>query len=118
MVFLYLEKIMETFHWRPQNGSTVSVAPKVRDIRFGDSYAQRFPDGINNDLRSYSVLFVGLTEDIDLIEDFLTRHNAVKSFLWTEPNTHKTIKVVCRTWTPTPNGTVKTISATFEEVVA
>ncbi|MCX8650983.1 phage tail protein, partial [Gilliamella sp. B2776] len=55
---------METFHWRPQNGSTVSVAPKVRDIRFGDSYAQRFPDGINNDLRSYSVLFVGLTEDI------------------------------------------------------
>ncbi|MCX8675878.1 phage tail protein [Gilliamella sp. B3023] len=109
---------METFHWRPQNSSTTSVSPRVKVIKFGDGYEQRFCDGINNDLRSYSVSFVGLVENIDLIENFLTRYNAVKSFLWKEPNTHKTIKVVCRSWTSTVNGAAKTVSATFEEVVA
>lgn len=109
---------METFHWRPQNSSNVSAAPKVRVIKFGDQYEERQKDGINNDLRSYSVTFVGLTEKIDLIEDFLTRHNAVKAFLWREPNRNKLITVVCRSWNPTPNGATKTITATFEEVVA
>lgn len=109
---------METFHWRPQNSSTTSVSPRAKVIKFGDGYEQRIKDGINNDLRSYSVSFVGLTEEINLIEDFLTRHNAVKSFLWREPNRHRLVTVVCRSWNPTPNGAAKTISATFEEVVA
>ena len=109
---------METFHWRPQNSSTTSVSPKVKVIKFGDGYEQRIRDGINNDLRSYNVTFVGLSEDISLIDDFLSRHNAVKAFLWREPNTNKTIKGVCRSWTSTPNSAAKTISATFEEVVA
>jgi phage-related protein len=117
-LFLCLEKTMETFHWRPQNSSTISASPKVKVIKFGDGYEQRIRDGINNDLRSYNVTFVGLSEDISLIDDFLSRHNAIKAFLWREPNTHKTIKVVCRSWTSTPNGAAKTISATFEEVVA
>lgn len=109
---------METFHWRPQNSSTASISPKVKAIKFGDGYEQRIKDGINNDLRSYSVTFVGLTENIDLIDDFLIRHNAVKAFLWREPNRNRLITVVCRSWNSTPNGAVKTISATFEEVVA
>lgn len=109
---------METFNWRPQNCFNVSVAPKVRVIKFGDSYEQRQQDGMNNDLRSYSVTFVGLTEEINLIEDFLTRHNAVKAFLWRETNRNKLITVVCRSWNSTPNGAAKTISATSEEVVA
>jgi phage-related protein len=109
---------METFHWRSQNSSTASVSPRVKIIKFGDGYEQRIKDGINNDLRSYNVTFVGLSEDISLIDDFLSRHNAVKAFLWREPNTHKTIKIVCRSWTSTHDGMTKTISATFEEVVA
>ena len=109
---------METFHWRPQNSSTTSVSPKVRVIKFGDGYEQRIQDGINNDLRSYNVTFVGLFDDITLIDEFLTRQGGVHSFKWCEPNTHKTIKVVCRSWSSTSNGAAKTITATFEEVVA
>lgn len=109
---------METFHWRPQNSSTVSVAPKVKVIKLGDGYEQRQKDGIHNDLRSYSVSFVGLSDEINLIDNFLTRHGAVKAFLWREPNRHRLVTVVCRSWNPTPNGAAKTITATFEEVVA
>ena len=109
---------METFHWRPQNSSTASVSPKVRVIKFGDGYEQRIQDGINNNLRSYNVTFIGLFEDMTLIDEFLNRQGGIHSFLWREPNTNKTITVVCRSWSSTPNGAVKTISATFEEVVA
>jgi phage-related protein len=83
---------METFHWRPQNSLTSSVSPKLKVIKFGNGYEQRIKDGINNDLCSYNVTFVWLSEDISLIDDFLSRHNAIKAFLWREPNSHKTIK--------------------------
>lgn len=108
---------METFHWRPQSNSTVSVNPRVTVTKFGDGNEERKPDGINNDLRSYNLTFVGLTENINLIGNFLTRHNAVKSFLWREPNTYKLIVVVCRSWSVTLDSGVKTITTTFEEVV-
>lgn len=109
---------METFNWKPQNNSNASAAPKVNVTKFGDEYETRRKEGIHNDLRSYSVSFVGLTEKIDLIEDFLTRHNGVKAFLWREPNRNRLITVKCQSWNPTPNGAAKTITATFEEVVA
>ena len=109
---------METFNWRPQNSSTTSVSPKVKVIKFGDGYEQRIQDGINNNLRSYNVTFIGLFEDMTLIDEFLNRQGGVHAFLWREPNTNKSIKVVCRSWSSTPNGAVKTISATFEEVAA
>ena len=109
---------METFYWRPQNSSTASASPKVKVIKFGDGYEQRIRDGINNNLRSYNVTFIGLFEDMTLIDEFLNRQGGVQAFKWREPNTHKTIKVVCRSWTSTPNGAIKTITATFEEVIA
>ena len=109
---------METFNWTPQKSSTASISPRVRVIKFGDGYEQRIQDGINNDLRSYNVTFVGLFDDITLIDEFLTRQGGVHAFKWREPNTHKTITVVCRSWSSTPNGAAKTITATFDEVVA
>ncbi len=109
---------METFNWIPQKSSTASISPRVRVIKFGDGYEQRIQDGINNDLRSYNVTFIGLFDDITLIDEFLTRQGAVHAFKWREPNTHKTITVVCRSWSSTSNGAAKTITATFDEVVA
>ena len=109
---------METFNWIPQKSSTASISPRVRVIKFGDGYEQRIQDGINNDLRSYNVTFIGLFDDITLIDEFLTRQGAVRAFKWGEPHTHKTITVVCRSWSSTSNGAAKTITATFDEVVA
>lgn len=109
---------METFHWRLQKNSAVAAQPRVRKIKFGDGYPQRQQEGINNDLRMYSVTFTGLTDEINLIDDFLTKHNGVKAFLWVEPNRYRLITVVCEKWNITPNGDAKTITATFEEVVA
>jgi len=109
---------METFNWIPQKSSTASISPRVRVIKFGDGCEQRIQDGINNDLRSYNVTFIGLFDDITLIDEFLTRQGAVRAFKWCEPHTHKTITVVCRSWSSTSNGAAKTITATFEEVVA
>lgn len=109
---------METFHWRPNNLSQVTAKPRVTTVRFGDGYPQRIPDGINNDLRSYDVTFTGTTTRINLIGDFLARHNGVRSFLWREPDGNYLIKVVCSSWTLTIDGITKSISTTFEEVIA
>ena len=109
---------METFYWAHQKGASVSAAPKVKVIKFGDGYEQRVKDGINNHLRSYSLTFIGLTEEMNLINKFLSDHGAVKSFYWRAIDSYQLIKVVCRSWTLTIDGPATTITTTFEEVVA
>lgn len=109
---------MQTFWWKVQNNSQTSATPKTKVIKFGDGYEQRTQNGINNNLKNYSVTLVGIREDLIWALKFLEDHGAIKAFLWKEPSTYKNIKVVCRSWTSTPNGNAMTITATFEEVVA
>lgn len=109
---------METFHWRPKNHAQATAKPRVTTVRFGDGYPQRIPDGINNDLRNYDVTFAGTAAKINLIEGFLARHNGVRSFLWRDPDRNYLITVVCSSWAITIDGDTKSISTTFEEVIA
>lgn len=109
---------MEQFHWCVAPNMSETAEPKTTVIKFGDGYEQRAPDGINNNLRSYSVTLKARREESHLIDDFLARHGAVKAFKWREPNKHRLITVKCPTWSTNVDHTVTTITATFEEVVA
>ncbi|WP_392559798.1 phage tail protein [Orbus mooreae] len=109
---------MQKFWWNIQNSSQISISPKVKVIKFGDGYEQRVQDGINNNLRSFSVTLIGLRDELTWALKFLNEHGGVRSFLWREPSEYDDIKVVCRTWTSSPNRGAMTINATFEEVVS
>lgn len=109
---------METFNWDVAPGINEKAEPKVKTIKLGDGYEQRQQDGINNDLRSYSVTLTVPIDEAPPIDAFLTRHGAVKAFLWKEPNRNRLISVVCSSWSSKVMHTAKTITATFEEVVA
>lgn len=74
---------MKKFNWTPEESLKVSIKPKVKVITFGDGYEQRIADGINNQLREYSLNFSGEEAEIRKIDQFLAEHGAIKAFLWT-----------------------------------
>jgi phage-related protein len=107
---------MPTFTWVPTYDATKTVTPKVKVIKFGDSYEQRHGDGINRQPRKYSLMFKRAKAEIDLIDDFLKVRGSIDAFNYTHPG--QTIGVfVCREWTRTNVALgVDSLSAIFEEV--
>ncbi|MGC6360466.1 phage tail protein [Bisgaard Taxon 45] len=109
---------MRVFEYAPQWGMEMTRKPKVKVITFGDGYEQRIPDGINNNLRTYSVNFSGDETEINEIEQFLNEHGAVKAFLWTPYNSTIQGKFKCEEWSVSLKTGFFTLSAEFKEVVA
>ncbi|AHF77898.1 Minor tail protein M [Sodalis praecaptivus] len=109
---------MYEFQWLPDQDFTSTVEPRVRVVSYGDGYEQRQKNGINSDLRSYSLTFTGDADYIDHIENFLTERGGVEAFTWKAQDkwTPRTFK--CATWSRKVNGLWETITATFQEVVA
>lgn len=109
---------MKTFRWCVAPNISEKAEPRVTTIKFGDGYEQRSPDGINNDLRTYSVTFRLLNDEAKRVDEFLTEHNGYKAFLWKNPVSNKTITVKCASWSSSKTNKVTTITATFEQVIA
>lgn len=92
--------------------------PKVKVAQFGDGYAMRQPDGINNDLRTYEVTFARVPEtDRDAIDTFLSDQKGSIPFDWTPPG-DSAGKWICENWDiEYPEYNQFTIKATFVEFV-
>jgi len=102
----------------PNPGYRRDLKPKLLKVDFGDGYAQRAADGINNNARKYSLTWTHLHDDEkDAIEGFLTARNGLESFFYQFPDENAPRAYVCEAWTVTlVNDTVYTISAEFMEV--
>lgn len=109
---------MEYFHWCVAANMQVSIQPKVKTIKFGDGYEQRIQNGINADLRTYSIMITVRRDEELWINEFFTRHAGYKAFLWRNPHTNREIRVKCPSWSANVMNTATTITATFEEVIA
>lgn len=107
----------EVFHWKVRPAMGVESEPRVRVVKFGDGHEQRQPDGLNTDLKKYSITTSVPRKEASLLEDFLARQGGVKSFLWTPPYGYRQIRVVCRKWSVTVNARRCEFSATFEQVM-
>jgi phage-related protein len=110
---------MATFTWRASRSSSKDMTPRVRTAKFGDGYDQRVGDGINTQLRVWSVRFDNRdTAEANAIDDFLSARNGVDAFDWTDLYGHAG-KWVCEKWSRSASsGVTSTISATFREVPA
>lgn len=110
---------METFTHSVRVGAGSKAKPRAKVLQFGDGYSQRQADGINTDLRTYSVKFTDFATKIEEIDDFFTRHGGVKAFLWQAPDRHEPRLYICPEWDTTfITGNIREPSATFVEVVA
>jgi phage-related protein len=90
----------------------------VRKAQFGDGYQQKAQDGINNRSSSFNVAFVGDAPKISAIMAFLDAHAGATPFLWTPP-LRPQLMFTCETYSePTKDGTVYSMSATFDQFFA
>lgn len=109
---------MSAFTWTPDFSSQMTHTPNVSLIQFGDGYSQRVATGINTTGLSWDLQFTNRAiSEADDIDNFLKAANAVQSFDWTPPRASASIKVICQTWTRTPNNAAfDSLEATFMQV--
>lgn len=106
----------ETFTWCPRTDPDGKSSFRVLSAQFGDGYAQEAGDGINNEIRSWPLQFVGSENYIKPIRNFLRRHAGFKPFSWTPPMETEPGLFVVREFSLRPmGGKVYTLAATFEE---
>lgn len=110
----------DTFNWPPLLVSPGGQATlRTLKAQFGDGYSQEAEDGINNEISTWQLSFLGSAETITTIRDFLRSHGGATSFNWTPPlDTEKLFR--CSSYTPpTPAGAGNyQLSASFVQAFA
>ena len=108
---------MTTFTYVPNYGASATRAPRVKNVKYGDGYELRLPDGINTNPEVWDLQFTNRTSTEALaIDAFLTALGGTQKFQWTTP-TGVTGNFICRSWPISITwGNVYTISAKFEQV--
>lgn len=77
---------LETFTYAARVNPTGDHSFRVREVQFGDGYKQQVGDGLNTELQSWSLTFVGNWKRTFEIRSFFKRHAGYKAFKWMTPN--------------------------------
>ena len=103
----------ETFTWCPMANTTGQATFRIRKAQFGDGYAQRVVDGINNKVMSWPLTFRGKSAYIADIKAFLDRQQGATPFYFTPPGDVQGL-YICESYNVQPmGGDMYTLSATF-----
>ena len=107
-----------TFDFTPDRGFSKTTKPRVLLYQFGDGYAQRTGDGINNMPSVYNLTFNGRDVDTaNAIIAFLEDTEGRTYFNWTPVGEAYEIKVIASEWTMTHDTSIsRNISVTFTQV--
>jgi phage-related protein len=107
---------MSTFTWVPSYTSEVEWTPMIREAKFGDGYAQRTGDGINNVPEKWSLTFdtIDVTQANAIIA-FLKAQGGYQPFDWTNPDGGAG-RYVCKTFRKVFAGFAsRTVTCVFEQ---
>jgi len=109
----------DIFIWTPTVASSSGTAKLItRKAQFGDGYAQRVVDGINNRSSSFNLQFIDSAATITAILAFLDAHAGATAFYWT-PLLRTQLLFTCETYSePTKDGAAYTVTATFVQTFA
>jgi phage-related protein len=102
----------------PTYGAQKTSQPKVRQVQFGDGYAQRLTVGLNQNPKAWSLTWEVSETDAETIEAFLdARAVDGASFTWTPPAEATAYQWTCYDWSKSiPYLNRATIQATFTQV--
>ena len=109
---------MAVFTVVPDKGFTKQTTPRILVSQFGDGYAHRTKDGINNINITWAVNFSvrDLSEVSDIVSFFET-HGGVTPFDFTPPDENIVYKVICPEWSQTYDASIaRSVSAKFVRV--
>lgn len=108
--------MVDVFDWNSTvDGYGGETALRTRKAQFGDGYAQRVADGLNNRASTYTLRFANDGPVIAAILAFLDSHGGATAFYWTPPLRQPAL-FVCEKYTdPTKDGDVYAMTAQFEE---
>ena len=107
---------MQTFIWKPRIEPVGQVSHRTLTAKFGDGFAQTAGDGININLQSWPLEFVGRSALIRPIKNFLDSHEGHRAFTWTPPLGAATTWMAPKGYTLKPHGAdVYTLAVTFDE---
>src|SRR6266496_2102532 len=74
------------FFFTPSYNSNTDIKPSVKEVKFGDGFTQRSPDGINNVLLGFNLTFDKRTDaETRAILHFLTTRAGHQSFVFVAP---------------------------------
>jgi phage-related protein len=106
-----------TFTFPASYGTSVTRAPRIKAVKFGDGYEQRQPDGINTFADVWSLSFTNISPaDAASIDSFFSGLYGVSYFLWTPPGGTQG-KYICKEWGRTiATAVTETVTATFQRV--
>ena len=102
----------------PTFASSWTTKCRVLTAEFGDGYAQRAPDGLNNIAIELDLTWEGLSEaKAQRIVDFLEGLQGYQAFWFKVPRTTTRLKWVCDEWIWVPiEGEAATLTAKFKQV--
>ena len=108
---------METFTYQPSIPAQIAFDPNVRTYELGDKYTESIPVGLQQNLKTYSLVWNNIDEELGTkIIDFFTRHKGYITFIWVDPLGDRLLWK-CRTWNMRiRSGGFRSISANFNEV--
>jgi phage-related protein len=110
-----------TFTWPINGDPTGTIKYNLLESKFGDGYAQRIPNGINNKMQMWPVSIE--CDDITraAIISFLDALNGASAFFWTPPGGVQGY-YVCKSFSVVPHTSgasgFTTINALFEQTFA
>ena len=76
--------------------------PNVTSIDFGSGYSQRVINGLNQDMKTWTLTWQNISEtNADEIESFLEARGGSESFTFTPPGESSSAVYICPEWSKT-----------------
>jgi len=105
------------FDFKIETKPTGQTAFRVKRAQFGEGYAQKVGDGLNNKFSTWNVAVDNDYAYVLTAKQFLDQHGGWQSFLWTPPNYTQPIRVTCETYSEISHvGEQCRLTAVFEQV--
>lgn len=108
--------MIQEFKWCVRPELSMDNAPKIYERDFGDGYTQRQVAGINNLLRTFSVVVKVRRSEAIEVDKFLAQHKGVEPFYFIDPISKEKKKVVCTQWPAKAGITYTEFTCAFKEV--
>jgi phage-related protein len=109
---------MAVFTYVPDRGYTRTTKPRILLNQFGDGYAQRTRDGINNIVSEWNLTFTSKSiSQAEAIIAFFEATYGVDYIDWTPPQDTVAVKVIASDWTSQYESAIsRTVSVKFTQV--
>lgn len=101
----------------PSPGAQTKSNPRVVTSNMGDGYDERKADGLNTDLKEYTLSYVIPVKSVGKFNQFLNDRKGFKAFEIMSPSRRKWVLVICSTWTETTHHHYSTFNLQVSEVV-